>query len=505
MKWPTLLQAVPVASLFVLSSFSVPFAFGFGFGSGFVFPSQRYNLHSGNFLLRSSASEHPSISDSSTPMENLDQDQLEFFMGYLNKHHTDLLQIFAEAYSSLGTIASQRNVFSGGSYKIIHASVTSIRNNDLYLTVTINDRGQPKPLIEKVIISLDSNPIQAKQFRYTQLPPVPTMSHPVDRTVRQLNRLCWMVNFPEVTGKLIQLGIQLGGNKVGFLKDDMYLNQVPHNRYVRKYCYDLAANATLEAVVLCSQKKIPSRMKVVHLFPELNPSMDSYRIGTLLELVRVMAIRLVEQNLRVRICIQGSMGVGIFTGTPKQLNGVATLLQRMDWQSEKGEENEGMIGNYINFGAIGKEHVVNAHVNENGIKVEQDDVFILLCPQSMIGIETSIVRPLEEMTLAAGDRPMILINPDLVDKVSAQGQQSVRGRKERIEFSQSFQTIFHFQNIYVSGTSYFPILGAMTKLKPSEQWVAHQRRDRVGGGEVYIPVLSSEVMPTGEVILNTFD
>ena len=38
--------------------------------------------------------------------------------------------------------------------------------------------------------------------------------------------------------------------------------------------------------------------------------MDSYRIGTLLELIRVVAIRLAEENLRVRICVQGSMGVG---------------------------------------------------------------------------------------------------------------------------------------------------------------------------------------------------
>lgn len=37
-----------------------------------------------------------------------------------------------------------------------------------------------------------------------------------------------------------------------------------------------------------------------------------YSIGTILELVRVVAIRLAEQNLRVRICVQGSMGVGAF-------------------------------------------------------------------------------------------------------------------------------------------------------------------------------------------------
>jgi adenylate kinase len=140
------------------------------------------------------------------------------------------------------------------------------------------------------------------------------------------------------------------------------------------------------------------------------------RIGTLLELVRTIAIRLAEENLRVRVCVQGSMGVGIFTGVPKQLNGVATLLQRMDWQSEPGEENEGMVGTHVNFGAVGKEHVVNAHTDAKGNRVEQDDVFILLCPQSMIGVDSSIMGQLMAMVDAAGDRPVILINPDLIDK-----------------------------------------------------------------------------------------
>ncbi len=199
------------------------------------------------------------------------------------------------------------------------------------------------------------------------------------------------------------------------------------------------------------------------------------------------------------------MGVGIFTAVPKQLNGVGRLLQLMDWQSEEGESNEGMVGSYINFGGIGKDHVVNTHTDAEGKRVEQDDVFLLIAPQSMVGVETSIIGPLSEMVQAAGDRPVILINPDLTDKVSSQGQQGVRGRRERMEFAASFQPIFHFQNIYVSGTSYFPILGAITKLRPLEQWVAHQRRDRVDGGEIYVPVLASEDIPTGDVILETFE
>ena len=147
-----------------------------------------------------------------------------------------------------------------------------------------------------------------------------------------------------------------------------------------------------------------------------------YRIGTLLEIARAMTITLAEQNLRVRVCVQQSMGVGIFTGVPKTLSGVSTLLQRMDWQSNEGEQNEGMVGNYVNFGAVGKEHVVNAGVDRRGNKIEQDDVFIIICPQSMVGVDSSIIGPLSEMVDAAGDRPVILLNPDLVDKVSSQGE-----------------------------------------------------------------------------------
>ena len=242
-------------------------------------------------------------------------------------------------------------------------------------------------------------------------------------------------------------------------------------------------------------------------FSPVNPSMDSYRIGTLLELARSIAIKLAEQNLRVRVCVQGSMGVGIFTGVPKQLNGVHTLLQRMDWESEPGEENDGMVGDYVRFGFVGKEHVINAQKSEKEGEpdVEQDDVFLLICPQNMIGLESSIIGSLSEMVDAAGDRPVILLNPDLVDKVSAQGQQSIRGRQARIDFASSFETMFQFQNIYYSGTSYFPILGSVVKLGPLEPWVAHQRRDLMNNdGEVYLPVYASETAPDNEVLMSTF-
>ena len=124
----------------------------------------------------------------------------------------------------------------------------------------------------------------------------------------------------------------------------------------------------------------------------------------------------------------------------------------------------------------------------------------------MVGTDSSIFPLLSAMVDAAGDRPVILINPDLTDKVSAAGQQSVRGRQQRIDFANSFKTVYQFQNIYVSGTSYFPILGAVTKTKPTEPWVAHQRRDYADGeGEIYVPVIAGEKKPEGSEILAAFD
>ena len=125
--------------------------------------------------------------------------------------------------------------------------------------------------------------------------------HPVDDMVRRMNRLCWIVNHPEVTGKLIQLGIQIGGTGVGQLRDNLYLNQVPHNRYVRNYFYDMAADAVLQAVILCSQQRISNRMKVISMFPEMNPSMDSYRYVSL-SLSRSLSVSL-SVALLVCVCI----------------------------------------------------------------------------------------------------------------------------------------------------------------------------------------------------------
>jgi adenylate kinase len=442
--------------------------------------------------------------------------------GYLNKHHADLLLRMVEVYSPVGERLAKANVWSGGSMELVSAHVESVTEASLQLHVATQKRNQPDMIRETITISLNAHPISEKSRQYPTLPLVPDDPDrfPIDDFCRKLARLCWIARMPDVSGKLAQLAIQLhddpgdkGNNpktssprKVGELPPSMYLNQVPHNRFVRQYFYDAASDAVLDAVIQCSQGRISNRMQLLVQFPELNPDMDSYRIGTLLEMVRAIAIRLAEQNVRVRVCVQQSMGVGIFTGLPKQLGGVAKLLELMDWQSESGEVNEGMVGTYVNFGNVGPDHVQNQVKVGDEIVKHADDVFVLVAPQSMVGTDSSIMPLLQGMVKAAGDRPVILINPDLTDKVSSAGQQSVRGRQERLDFASSFQTVYCFQNIYVSGTSYFPILGAMTKQRYNDPWVAHQRRDLANnGGELYVPVLMSETRPDGQVILESFE
>jgi adenylate kinase len=484
----------------------------------------------------------------------LTDQQTDFCLGYLNQHHGPFLYTIATSLSEVADEMAQANAWSGGSYAIINATAEAISTNDMTLNIVVQKRGGR---IETRRVSVPLNPTDVTAVRRrlkTVPPPVPEVNGdndtddsrlPIDDVCRKLGRLAWMVGHPDVSGKLIQLAIQLDGAGIGKLPENMqvfiftymcragekvwhafslfrgvivcclfplyiirYLNQVPHNRYVRQYFYDTAARAIRDAVVNHrdadgmnkSNNKNNHRMKIVASFPETNPSMDSYRIGTLLELVRTAAITLAkESGKRVRICVQGSMGVGIFTGLPKQLSGVARLVQMMDWQSGPGELCEGIVGEYVRFGAVGPQHVQ-----------DDDDCFLIIAPQSMVGAESSIFPLLKAMVDKAGPhRPVILLNPDLTDKISAAGQQSVRGRQERIDFAESFATIYEFSNIYVSGTSYFPILGAMTKLHPSEPWIAHQRRDFYDDkgvkGEIYVPILSSEVKPDGESILEYFE
>jgi hypothetical protein len=230
----------------------------------------------------------------------LDAEQLDFVLGYLNQHHEDTLKKFASVFSPLGQEMSKMNTWSGGSMELRSAKITDINTSQIELSVQVEKRG--KVVNEETVVSfpLDAN-VLAGKAKYKDLPLVVDDEErlPIDDIVRRLNRLCWMVQEEHVTGKLVQLALQLGGAGIGKIPDSLYLNQVPHNVYVRNYFYTSASKAVKDAVIACSQgKMMTNRMQVISQFPEMNPSMDSYRIGTILEMCRDMCITLAEENVR---------------------------------------------------------------------------------------------------------------------------------------------------------------------------------------------------------------
>ena len=210
-----------------------------------------------------------------------DEKQKDFTIGYINKHHGDLLTSFAIAFTELGAEMSKRNRFSGGSFKILDANLVDVSTDSITLDVTVKDREKKDPSVERVKCSLDATVVKGAPGGFKDLPPVPPAKEgtasPIDQFVRRMNRLCVIVKQPAVTGKLIQLGLQIQpeGNRVGEVKENMFLNQVPHNRFVRQYFYDMAAEAALEAVIACSEGTMSNRMKIQMMFPEMNPGMDS--------------------------------------------------------------------------------------------------------------------------------------------------------------------------------------------------------------------------------------
>jgi adenylate kinase len=175
------------------------------------------------------------------------------------------------------------------------------------------------------------------------------------------------------------------------------LNNIPHSRDIRKYFYDDVLLATKRAI---NDGKI--RLKVDINIPELNPEMDVYRIGTLMELIRSIALSFADDGKRVKVCVQGSMGEGALAGMPLQLAGSRKILEFMDWG------DYGAKGTFINIGSIGAAEVE-----------EQDDMYILVAPQNAVG--NCIIDDLKAMTSAAEHRPVILINAKLKDLPASSG------------------------------------------------------------------------------------
>lgn len=109
----------------------------------------------------------------------------------------------------------------GGSYSINDAEITDITSDAILIAAVVKE-GQASTK-EVVVISLDSHPVQGMIKSFPTLPPIDPLklnhasTKPIDNFCRRMIRLCNIVKAYEATGKMIQMGVQLGGNGVGKL------------------------------------------------------------------------------------------------------------------------------------------------------------------------------------------------------------------------------------------------------------------------------------------------
>ena len=232
-------------------------------------------------------------------------------------------------------------------------------------------------------------------------------------------------------------------------------NNVPHSEWVRSFLYELATNAVLKAI---NDNSIinKSRMQIKMNFPEVNPAYDTYRIGTILEMIRQIVLSLTcNEGKKVRICVQQSLGEGIFTGLPLAIGAMRPILEKMDWGSELSKEQKFQQGDnikprseaYIRLGTVGPDQIQ-----------DDDDILIIICPQNVIG--GILINLLDDMIKKANGRPVLLFNPQLGDRPSSNNMMQIRGRAERRAIEASFIDIANLRILYPSSGGYmFPIAG----------------------------------------------
>ena len=149
--------------------------------------------------------------------EYLTDDQLSFTKAYLNEHHqTDVLVPFIRAFTSIGLKFTKKNMWRANSYSIVDANVTDVTCSSIMMDVNIQEGGKQSK--ERVEVSLNAAPIDSNCKDLPLVDPICLKGTvPIDNFVRRMNRLCNIVKAYKATGKMIQMGVQLGGAGVGRL------------------------------------------------------------------------------------------------------------------------------------------------------------------------------------------------------------------------------------------------------------------------------------------------
>mmetsp|Transcript_22625 Transcript_22625/g.67879 ORF Transcript_22625/g.67879 Transcript_22625/m.67879 type:complete len:473 (-) Transcript_22625:45-1463(-) len=372
---------------------------------------------------------------------------------FVTEKAPELLDELVKAHTELGVQMKQANARTGGSAVLESVVLESLDAKGLKFRCSVKRR----------LGGLGRNfetTDETAEAAWTDIDANEKAGSAIDGATaqRRLMQAACKLGLSRAAAELLDAEFPGGLGDAGALPDNLWLNNVPASKLARSHMAEACIAAVLDAL---GDPDAPPTLKVNVKPPELDVEMDTYRVGTLLELVRSLAFRIIDgTGRRVRICVQAPMGEGIFAGMPLSLNGVRKLLELMDW----GGQEVGGEDDMIRFGAINAQSVD-----------KKDEVFLLIAPQSIVG--SSIVPLLAEMVDAAAGRPIVTINARLDDIQSSAGVMSYRGRADRLDFVDAWQEAFHFSLVVPPGRTFFPILGAVCRPLLGAPYALYQREE----------------------------
>lgn len=281
-----------------------------------------------------------------------------------------LLLKFAERDEKLKKEMEKSNFWTGGSFTLEAGRCTNIAPDGINVSLDVNIRGKKEKRDVKAPFPFKVDSEDALKI-----------------AIVALAIECERIN---LTAPILELPF----GRDFTLPLDLLFNNVPHPAWLRAYIYSLAAEALKEIVRDPDLGPFDrTHLQIRVNFPEVNPAFDTYRIGTMLEMVREMALGCVFDGKRVRICVQQALGSGIFTGLPLAIASMRPVMEQMDWGLIPGEApykpHEERYGQEdanvrIRFGTVGAD-----------VLSDDDDVVIVIAPQNVVG--GAIMNPLEDM------------------------------------------------------------------------------------------------------------
>eukprot|EP00871_Galdieria_phlegrea_P006057 jgi/Galph1/939/GphlegSOOS_G5646.1 len=216
------------------------------------------------------------------------------------------------------------------------------------------------------------------------------------------------------------------------------MSQYPRTTEQQQHYISLIMDAIDSAWKDTKQPGANLRTSITLLLPDLNPALDIYDRRFLLRMVWGVVSHLVlKENQRVRIAVQSPMGG---SGLPLAVAGLLRYLNA-DYLESSNVWN-GKLHSHVSISTV--DYCISTPVEE--------DCFVIVTPTN--AVSAPVIEQIMQLTDRYKSKSIILINPNLQDVPSTGGIMQVQGRKERIEFLNSFHCIFYLRPLYKTGTLY---------------------------------------------------